>query len=143
MAPREQGQGSERVLTKSKTDPDFASARMIDEGRVALGLPPLADTPLDALLLEAGGRWKGVDEGMMEGFLEYTFLPKGKLEARSHDGESGRWFEQAMTWKVVGDAVVLSARKTKQTWRLQECGEMSGNEGMCLVIDGGGQWLAR
>ena len=131
-----------RVLAKSRADRDFAGARLVDEGRVAMGYRTLADTPLGELVLESAGKWSGIDEGMMEGFLEYTFAAGGKVKARSHSGESGRWYTVQARWKVVDGAVVVTARNLKETWRLGPCGARNDSEGMCLQEEDGSRWLS-
>ena len=68
-----------RVLAKAKSDADFRGVASIDSAREIIGLPPVAETPIDALLLGYGGWWAGVDEGMMEGWIEMQFKPGGKV----------------------------------------------------------------
>jgi tetratricopeptide (TPR) repeat protein len=128
-----------RVLAKSTTDPDFAGVRTIDAARIALGLPALADTPVDQVALGYGGRWSGVDDGMMEGWVEIRFQPKHKVSGRDHDGESGEWYPWKGTWKVDGRKIVITKGKAAATWELKACPEGTGFEGMnCLVRDDGG-----
>lgn len=132
-----------RVLAKSKTDKDFRSISLDDNARPLLGLKPLADTPLDKLVLEYGGAWSGIDEGMMQGFLEVTFLPKGKVKGRDHDGESGQWWPWTGTYKTEGKKLTITIKKNKQTFELTECPEDAGGIGLCLVRDEGGYYYSR
>jgi hypothetical protein len=128
-----------RVLTKSKTDKDFRSVSLEDDARAVLGFKPLADTPLDQLLLEYGGAWNGIDEGMMEGFLEVTFLPKGKVKGRDHSGESGSWYPWTGTYKTDGKKLTITIRTSKTVFELKPCdlGDL------CLVRDEGGYYYSR
>jgi hypothetical protein len=133
-----------RVVAKSKTDKDFRSISVVDDAaRAVLGLKPLADTSLDQLVLEYGGAWSGIDEGMMEGFLEVTFMPKGKVKGRDHDGESGKWWPWTGTYKTDGKKLTLTIKKNKTTFELKECPEDAGGVGFCLVRDDGGLFYSR
>jgi tetratricopeptide (TPR) repeat protein len=132
-----------RVLAKSKTDKDFRSISLDDDARAVLGFKPLADTPLDQLLLEYGGAWSGVDEGFMEGWLEITFLPKGKVKGRDHDGQTGKWSPWTGTYKTDGKKLTITIKKTKTTFELKECPEIEGGIGLCLIRDEGGYYYSR
>jgi tetratricopeptide (TPR) repeat protein len=128
-----------RVLAKSKTDKDFRSISLQDDARAVLGLKPLADTPLDQLLLEYKGAWSGIDEGMSQGYLEATFMPRGKVKGRDHSGDSGEWYPWTGTYKVDGKKLVITIRKTKTTFELQPC-DLGP---LCLVREEGGFYYAR
>lgn len=131
-----------RVLTKSKTDLDFAAISLNDEARAILGFAPVADTPFDQLLLGYGGWWAGVDEGMMQGWIEMQFAAKGKVKGRDHSGEEGKWFPWSGKWKADGRKVVIAIGKGKTMYELKECDEMSGIEGsLCLVREDGGAYV--
>ncbi|MBK9036747.1 MAG: hypothetical protein IPL61_36775 [Myxococcales bacterium] len=129
-----------RVLAKAKTDPDFRAVSLFDPARAAIGLPPLADTPLDTLALAYGGWWAGVDEGMMEGWIEVHFLPGGKAKGREHSGESGSWYPWSATWRVDGRTLILKKGKgAVETYVLKDCGGDAGLAGLhCLMRDDGG-----
>ena len=133
-----------RVLAKAKTDADFRGVALQDPARAAIGLPLVADTPLDALLLGYGGWWAGVDEGMMEGWIEVQFLAGGKAKGRDHSGESGQWYPWTATWKVSGRTLTLTKGKAQvETYALVDCGDSSGGEGTpCLRRDDGGASVA-
>ncbi len=124
-----------RVLAKSKTDPDFDGMRTVDAAREAMGLPPLADTPLDQLVLAGGGWWSGVDMGMMAGWLDYHFAPKGKVTAREHSGESGTWATLPVTWKIADRTVVIAGRGWKAVWQLTDCPDPLVDGQQCLVSE--------
>jgi hypothetical protein len=114
---------AERVLAKAKTDADFIGVSLVDDARVVMRLPLVKDTPLDQLLLAYGGWWSGVDEGMMQGWIEMQFLPKGKIKGRDHAGETGSWYDWSGTWKVKDRTVTITlGRKNKTTYVLKECG---------------------
>lgn len=133
-----------RVLAKATTDADFRGVALLDPARAAIGLPPVADTPLDALALGYGGWWAGVDEGMMEGWVEVQFLAGGKAKGRDHSGESGRWYAWTATWKVDGRTLILTKGKDRvETYQLQDCTDTAGVEdARCLRQDDGAVWIA-
>ena len=133
-----------RVLAKAKTDADFRGVALLDPARAAIGLPPVDDTPLEALLLGYGGWWSGVDEGMMEGWIEMQFLAGGKAKGRDHSGESGSWYAWSATWKVDGRTLTLTKGKDRvEKYKLDDCGDSMGIEGMgCLRQDDGAAWVS-
>ncbi len=133
-----------RVLAKAKTDADFRGVALLDTARAAIGLPPVDDTPLDALLLGYGGWWSGVDEGMMEGWIEVQFLAGGKAKGRDHSGESGSWYAWSATWKVDGRTLILTKGKDRvETYKLDACGDSTGVEGMrCVRQVDGAAWVS-
>lgn len=133
-----------RVLAKAKTDADFRGVAAIDKAREIIGLPPVADTPIDQLLLGYGGWWAGVDEGMMEGWIEMQFKPGGKVAGRDHFGETGSWFSWSATWKVDGRTVILTKGKNRvDTLKLDDCSGNSGIAGQhCFQIVDSAAWIA-
>jgi hypothetical protein len=135
---------AKRVITKSKTDPDFRSISVVDDdARVVLGFKPLAETPLDQLVQEFNGAWSGIDEGMMEGFLEVTFMPKGKVKGRDHDGQTGEWWSWTGTYKTDGKKLTITIKKNKSNFELKECPEDAGGVGFCLVREDNGYFYSR
>lgn len=134
---------AERVLAKARTDADFVGVSLLDDARTVLRLPLVKDTPLDQLLLAYGGWWNGIDDGMMQGWLELQFLPRGKVKGRDHSGESGAWYPWSGTWKVKDRAVIITiGKKTKLTYRLVDCGDRGLARAHCLVRDDEGAWVA-
>jgi hypothetical protein len=134
---------AERVLAKAKTDTDFMGVSLVDDARIVMRLPLLEDTPLDQIVLAYGGWWSGVDEGMMQGWIEMQFLPRGKVKGRDHSGESGSWYPWSGTWKVKDRTITITiGKKTKIAYVLQECADASGLKGAhCLKRDDGGAWV--
>lgn len=133
-----------RVLEKAKSDADFRGVASIDKAREIIGLPLVADTPIDQLLLGYGGWWAGVDEGMMEGWIEMQFKPGGKVAGRDHFGETGSWFPWTATWKVDGRTVILTkGKRNVQTLKLEDCSGNSGITGQqCFQIVDTAAWIA-
>lgn len=133
-----------RVLAKAKSDADFRGVASIDEAREIIGLPPVAETPIDALLLGYGGWWAGVDEGMMEGWIEMQFKPGGKVEGREHSGETGSWFTWTATWKVDGRTVIITKGKRRvERLKLDDCSGNRDIDGLqCFQIVDTAAWIA-
>jgi hypothetical protein len=120
-------------LTKIKSDRDFTGISHLTPFRESVGLPALTTVTAE-VIMQYGGRWNAIDEGMMANGEAYKLTAAGTYTSTGHDGASGSTWSGDGFWRVEDGKLKLSAKKKGPTtdFVFKSC-EENGVPAMCLV----------